>query len=189
MCSEKIFEIKSYLTENYLDLFIRFTICDNKNKATLLKNLKINRYSFDCGFEYNGNKYFVEFDGLFHYTSSSNVMRDENKNKLCKDNNITLIRIPYFVQLTNDTYEHYFNFLKDDIKVNIIQNFPHGFIDKKATLPADFCYLGTDRFISEVKSLPQNVRDDIIQSLKNKIIELKLDEKYIINEKIKKEFF
>ncbi len=51
------------------------------------------------------NKYIVEFDGKFHYQTTSGwnteehfqntQERDQYKNQWCKDNNIPLIRIPY----------------------------------------------------------------------------------------------
>lgn len=55
---------------------------------------------------YIQNKYLIEFDGQQHYTSSSGWNTEENlkktqerdqyKNQWCKENNIPLIRIPYW---------------------------------------------------------------------------------------------
>ena len=47
------------------------------------------------------NNYLIEFDGIQHYDDSNKwyskegLVRDEYKNKWCKENNIPLIRIPY----------------------------------------------------------------------------------------------
>ena len=48
------------------------------------------------------NKYLIEFDGIQHYQTTGlcdyedTINRDEIKNYWCKENNIPLIRIPYF---------------------------------------------------------------------------------------------
>lgn len=69
-------------------------------------------YRFDFGIiENNKLSYLIEFDGEQHYYSSSSnnswnsqenfektLERDYKKNNYCKQNNIPLIRIPYFIK-------------------------------------------------------------------------------------------
>jgi hypothetical protein len=51
------------------------------------------------------------------------------------------------------------------------QVYPHGFIDKKAVLPADFCELGVEQFQKDLE-LYSFFRNDIINSLHDKFAEL-----------------
>jgi hypothetical protein len=114
--------------------------------------------------------WLIEFDGYPHYTKSAVFERDDDKNYMWKDEQSKeVIRIPYFVQLTTETFNHYFKTLIDEFNLNIeIQSdYPHGFIDKKAILPADFCSVGERRFYKDIWNLPQNTFSDIINSLWN----------------------
>lgn len=52
------------------------------------------------------------------------------------------------------------------------QVYPHGFIDSKASLPADFCELGIKQFLNDLKKFDY-LKDDIINSLRGKIVEKK----------------
>jgi hypothetical protein len=58
----------------------------------------------------------------------------------------------------------------------IVNNLPHipaGFISKQAVLPADFCEMGINRFRNEFNGLPSHIQDEIKDSLKVKLEELK----------------
>jgi hypothetical protein len=117
--------------------------------------------------------YFIEFDGYQHYTKSSIFNRDSIKNAIWELQYKKVIRIPYFVQLTDETFNYYFKDLIKSLKlkIKIESDYPHGFIDKKAILPADFCSVGERRFLYEIYYLPEKVWIDIYDSLFNKIIE------------------
>lgn len=70
-----------------------FETCRNSKTNALL------RFDF-----YIDNKYLIEFDGKQHFEELNNYWeslnaikeRDSIKNKWCKENNISLIRIPYW---------------------------------------------------------------------------------------------
>lgn len=64
------------------------------------------KHRFDFMFIYNGTQYVVEYDGQQHFYEPSGVYRgsfattqkrDLEKDLYCKQNNITLIRIPYYI--------------------------------------------------------------------------------------------
>lgn len=87
-------QIAFLLTENNISFEMQKKFEDCKN---------INKLSFDF---YVNNQYLIEFDGIQHFkeTTGWNTLerfeeqqkRDEIKNKYCLDNNIPLIRIPYY---------------------------------------------------------------------------------------------
>jgi len=108
-------------------------------------------------------KIATEFDGDKHYCDIRTIKRDNDKDLLAKRIGIKVVRIPYWVQLTTETLQYFFNIRGIEVK----QDFPHGFIDKKAVLPASYCELGIERFIYEFRRLPKNVQDRITKSLKD----------------------
>jgi hypothetical protein len=108
----------------------------------------------------------VEFNGYQHYTVPKVIFNDKRKAKIAKDHKIKLIEIPYWVQLNNETFKYYF---KRKPSVEIVQEYPHGFIDKKALLPAAFCSLGSCRFVEEYLKLPKKIRNSVYDSILDKI--------------------
>ena len=72
--------------------------------------------------EHNGQKYkirpdyksdslklIVEFDGLPHYTNPDSIEKDIKNQKIYEKNGYKVVRIPYFIQLSNDVVEKLFN--------------------------------------------------------------------------------
>lgn len=74
------------------------------------------------------NQYLIEYDGIQHYQQTGwedlekIKQRDSIKNKYCKDKNISLIRIPYFInditlqdlQLETSQYIYYRRTIEED---------------------------------------------------------------------------
>lgn len=90
-------KIKQLLSQNNIPFEMEKTFDSCKNPET---NRAL-RFDF-----YVDNKYLIEFDGSQHFISGNtgwmteervkeNQLRDNIKNKWCKENNIPLIRIPY----------------------------------------------------------------------------------------------
>lgn len=125
-------------------------ICNNYNG----KKLRVDYFCFKL-------KLVVEFDGYGHYTNPNQIVNDMDKNIYLEENGYKLVRIPYFVQLCPRTIKYYF-----DVELkNYLQLYPHGFIDKKAVLPAKFCSMGISRFNQELEKLPDDVSSEIFDSL------------------------
>ena len=111
--------------------------------------------------------YFIEFDGYLHYTQSKTCFNDVQKDIDYNQAGYAVIRIPYFIQWCNELASKIFNYPITDIQ----QQYPHGFIDKKACLPADYCYLGIERFKRDLQTHSYAI-EPIIQSLRNKELEI-----------------
>ena len=75
----------------------------------VLKIQKYNHYVFDFAVNIKNKLYLIEFDGEQHFNIESQfgdknkedkynklIANDNRKNKYCKDNNIPLLRIPYW---------------------------------------------------------------------------------------------
>lgn len=108
-------------------------------------------------------KVVVEFDGYHHYMTARGIIDDAKKDVRIYQDGITVIRIPYFVQLSTITIKHLFG-----VDFEHAQTHPHGFIDNKAGLPADFCELGIDRFLDDLNRFDY-IKSDILSSLNTKI--------------------
>ncbi len=127
---------KKYLTEralvdklsNYID------------KDLIIHNKKFLSYRPDI--RVDSLKLIIEFDGYRHYNNSNIIIKDYQKDIDYKTNGYRIVRIPYFIQWCNELVTDILN----KQVTNIIQEYPHGFIDEKAMLPADFCWLGIQRF-------------------------------------------
>lgn len=180
------FLIEGFLTEEKLSRFILFLQNYIPGKITILdkKDLIFGRFRCDMGFKYENENYIVEFDGSHHYSDINTIERDIRKDKILLENNFNIIRIPYFVQLTTETFKFYFPQITEN--VNITLNYPHGFIDKNALPPSGYCHLGEKRFIREIERLPEGVKLEIINSLKNKIAKEKRENsiEFIVSENI-----
>lgn len=155
---------REYLTEKSLGVFLKQLYPKHQfinNKVVPKSGLK-NRPDF----RNEKLKLIVEFDGYRHYSFAKSILIDREKDKTYSQLGYKIVRIPYFVQLSTGIIKLLF-----DKKLKIGQNYPHGFIDRKAMLPADFCELGIERFKKDLIFF-SIIKDDIKLSLENKIKEL-----------------
>ena len=77
-----------------------------------------------------------------------------------------IVRIPYFVQIETKTIKHLF-----DLDYEYKLEYPHGFIDSECLLPADFNYLGIQKFENDLLNFDY-IKHFIIDSLYKKIEQL-----------------
>jgi len=155
-------EIEGYLTQEKLEKALKQII---QHDDWLGREVYINRYQrWDMSFKVNNQVFVVEFDGDSHYRNPQTIRSEREKNAIAESLGQKVIRIPYWVQLTTETLKHFFQ-----IDHQIKQDFPHGFIDKKAMLPASFCELGMKRFDNEICMLPQRVMKQVLDSLKGQM--------------------
>lgn len=130
----------------------------------------------DKGFEHNGVKYkkrpdyrnaqeniIIEFDGLQHYTNPDRIRQDVENEKLYRSCGYNVIRIPYFIQLTNDVVFKMFGVTVDDVLFN--PNIPSMGINGKNS-PAYTCPAGLKRMAREFKKYPQQYEVNL-QALKD----------------------
>lgn len=158
---------RQYLTEERLKNFV-FEIFKN---TEIIHNRKL--FNVRPDFYLPEFKLIIEFDGYFHFSKSKTIIRDLTLDKTAKRTEIKVIHIPYFIQLDIKTYNILFSdYIKlEDKTLNLLKNYkyPHGFINEKALLPADFCNLGIKRF-EYFLNLFSPIKNEIINSLNNKII-------------------
>lgn len=99
------------------------------------------------------HKIIVEFDGLVHYSSPEQIMRDYKNTEIYESLGYKVIRIPYFIQLTNKNVEKLFG-----VKV-YMDLFPVGVpslnIEIKNT-PAYLCVDGIKRMAEDFKNFPDD---------------------------------
>lgn len=97
-------------------------------------------------------KLIVEFDGLPHYQDPDIIRKDFNSYELYRLNGYKLVRIPYFIQLTNDVVEKLFD--RNCSTQLFDPSIPSLGISGKCT-PAYLCIDGIKRMASEYKQFPQ----------------------------------
>lgn len=156
--------INNYLTESRLQnaleyLYPQETFINNK---IVPESGVMYRPDFRC----DNLKLIIEFDGPQHYTQTKVMLRDFKKDEIYGAMGYKIIRIPCFVQLEAKTIKLLF-----DLNYEKELEFPHGFISKGATLPADFCELGIERFKQDLIYF-DCIKSEIIESLNAKLLEL-----------------
>jgi len=110
----------------------------------------------------------IEFDGDSHYCKAGRIVNDAIKDADYETLGYKVVRIPYFVQMNNAVLRYIFG---ENTDLKYTQEYPHGFIDKKAILPADFCELGIELFKSDIEKFCL-FKSEIINSINVKIKEL-----------------
>lgn len=76
----------------------------------------------------------------------------------------TVVSIPFFIQMDTATIKHYF-----DVELDACCDTPTGFpydVEANPYVPASFCSLGWNRFISDTYSLPEEIGKQVFGSLK-----------------------
>ena len=158
-------QLPLYLTEQNLGILFKTLVPHlefEHNKTVPNSGIKTRP---DYRFEELG--LIIEFDGNQHYQDANVIFRDKEKDKIYTEMGYRIERVPYFIQMTEE-------FLCQLFQQPILykQNYPHGFIDKKAVLPANFCELGIQRFIKDLDRF-NLYKYEIITSLHQRIIEKK----------------
>jgi len=154
-----------FLTEQKLGEFLKQLYPSEDfihDRKVIDSNIK-NRVDYQC----SNLRLIVEFDGYFHYSVPSVILNDQKKDFTYTNLGYKIVRIPYFVQLSTQVIKELF-----EIDFKIDQSYPHGFIDEKALLPAAFCELGIQRFLSDLDKF-SFIKEDIIDSLFKKVNDLK----------------
>lgn len=145
--------MKNYLTEENLFEFIK----DFTNDWVRDKQFK--PYRFRPDFISQKLKIVIEFDGFRHYQQASVILKDLEKDKILNDLGFKIFRVPYFIQLETKISEKLIGF-----SLNKELSYPHGFIDKHALKPCDFCELGIIKFLNDLEKFKE-IKEDILKSL------------------------
>jgi len=152
-----------YLTEISLGRFLR-----ERLDADIISNTRvptINRL-FRPDYRSEKHKLIVEFDGDQHYRSAKHVIEDKLRDQILTDAGYLMIRIPYFIQMTEPVIGLLFG---DRIaRRDPFKDFPHGFIADTVVFPADFCEVGVTRFLDDLNRFGP-IRAEILGSLERAV--------------------
>ena len=103
-------------------------------------------------------KLIVEFDGIQHYNNPLRILQDEENTKFYESLGYKVVRIPYFIQLTNDVVETLFGV---KVEQTLFDNsIPSLSPDSKNT-PAFLCKMGIKRMAYEYKKFPNQYKVNI----------------------------
>ena len=100
-------------------------------------------------------KLIIEIDGLPHYQNPDIIIRDDISTKFYEDYGYKVVRIPYFIQLSNKAVEQLFN-----VKVNTTlfdDNFTSLHPELRNT-PAYLCPLGIERMKLIFQQFPKQYK-------------------------------
>lgn len=102
----------------------------------------------------------IEFDGIQHYTSPDAVINDIERTKYYESIGYKVVRIPYFIQLTNLAVKKLFNIS------TVTKLFPENVSSlsyKKKNTPAYLCPSGIVRMAKEFIQFPEQYKINIDQ--------------------------
>lgn len=170
-------QVDGYLVQGKLEKALRRIVGNAAWQGRELPVIAGGRQRWDMIYVGVRGKVAVEFDGPTHYQDTLTIKDDRYKDELAKQGGYQVVRVPYWIQLTNETLGHYFG-----LEADVVQDFPHGFITTKV-FPASFCEFGIARFERELKSLPNVVRLAVILSLRGRAKEYGIE--YVLPKKLK----
>lgn len=114
-------------------------------------------------------KLIIEFDGLQHYTNPEKIKDDKFTKDFYEELGYKVVRIPYFIQLTNQAVEELFGICVDEPLFD--GNIPSLGIKGKNT-PAYLCVAGIERMAKEFARFPEQFET-------NKRALLEIDDEYL----------
>lgn len=100
-----------------------------------------------------------------HYLSPADILETDDNRWAANKSNYKVIEIPYFIQLSNEVFEHYFGRAP---QIPIVSDCPSGFEDPNFVLPANYCSMGVNNFLKELGDLPQQTFGMVYESLLDK---------------------
>ena len=103
-------------------------------------------------------KLIIEFDGLQHYTKPDIIEKDLKTTELYKNFGYKVVRIPYFIQMTNKAVKTLFDV--DVSEVLFDETISSLGIEGKNT-PAYLCPAGVKRMAEEFKKFPEQYKTNI----------------------------
>lgn len=115
-------------------------------------------------------KLIVEFDGLPHYNNPETILKDKKNTELYKKLGYKVVRIPYFIQLTNKAVKTLFNV--NACEALFDEEIPSLGEKNKVANPGFLCPLGLERMARDFKNFPEQYAVNLASLKKAKIPEL-----------------
>lgn len=100
----------------------------------------------------------VEFDGIQHYTMPSNIIRDIENSVFYENLGYKVVRIPYFIQLSNKAVKTLFGV---DVKEQLFDENIPSLGPKGRDAPAYLCGAGIERMAKEFKRFPEQYKANL----------------------------
>ena len=101
-------------------------------------------------------KLIIEIDGIPHYQSPKKIKVDIENQKLYEKHGYKVVRIPYFIQLSNSVVKLIFD--REDIKETLFDESIPTFCIKKENTPAFCCPAGLKRMAQEFLNFPNQYK-------------------------------
>jgi len=103
-------------------------------------------------------KLIIEFDGLPHYTKPDIIEKDLKNSELYKNFGYKVVRIPYFIQLTNKAVKDLFDV---DLSEELFDETISSLGIEGQNTPAYLCPAGIKRMAGEFKRFPEQYKTNI----------------------------
>ena len=103
-------------------------------------------------------KLVIEFDGLPHYTKPDIIEKDKKNTELYKSFGYKVVRIPYFIQLTNKVVDFLFDV---EVSEKLFDKTIPSLGIKGRNTPAYLCPSGIKRMAEEFKNFPEQYQTNI----------------------------
>ncbi len=103
-------------------------------------------------------KIIIEFDGLQHYTKPDVIEKDLKTTELYKNLGYNVVRIPYFIQLSNKAVKTLFGF---DVTEELFDETVPSLGVKGQNTPAYLCPAGLKRMAAEFKKFPEQYETNL----------------------------
>ncbi len=100
-------------------------------------------------------KLIVEFDGLQHYQDPDKIITDYETSKFYEELGYKVVRIPYFIQLTNKVVKQLFDV---DVTEPLFDETIPSLGAKGKNTPAYLCGAGVDRMAKEFHNFPEQYK-------------------------------
>lgn len=118
---------------------------------------KINDITYKSRPDYRSEtlKLIIEFDGLQHYTKPDIIEKDIRLTKVYEDLGYKVVRIPYFIQLSNNAVKKLFGI---DVKEFLFDESIPSLGYKGQNTPAYLCPAGLARMVKEFRDFPEQYK-------------------------------
>jgi len=103
-------------------------------------------------------KLIIEFDGLQHYTKPDIILKDQRLSEVYTRLGYKVVRIPYFIQLTNKAVKTLFGI---DVPEKLFDESISSLGIQGLNTPAYLCPAGVKRMAEEFKRFPEQYKTNI----------------------------
>jgi hypothetical protein len=103
-------------------------------------------------------KLIIEFDGVQHYTMPDIIEKDLKNTEIYTNLGYKVVRIPYFIQLTNKAVKTLFDV---DVSEELFDETISSLGTKGRNAPAYLCPAGVKRMAGEFKKFPEQYKTNI----------------------------